>query len=304
MRAAIIGAGAIGGYIGARLQHHGIATTFVARGATLAALRDRGLALKSPLGDVQLDRVDVTDDLQAIGSVDLVVLAVKAWDVEAALAATARAGCVLTTQNGVEPPLAIAERVGTDRTIVGLFRTPTLVIEPGRLHHIGGNAIQLGMLDRSRHALLEELRPALQATISDDIFTAMWDKMIGMAVTTGIGALTRAPLGVLLDIPTVRNLVEAAMGEAVAVARAHGANIAADHAQKAFANRAAFSRSTVFSTQRDILHGRPSELDTQIAAIPRLGRARGVPTPIFDVVAAALLPQELVARGELAYECT
>jgi len=303
MRAAIIGAGAIGGYIGARLQQHGIATTFVARGATLAALRERGLALESPLGDVVLDRVAVTDDPRSLGAVDLVVLAVKAWDVEAALAAVAPPSVVLTTQNGVESPLAIAERVGKERTIVGLFRTPTLVIEPGRLRHIGGNAIQIGMLG-PRIALLEELRPALQATISDDIFTAMWDKMIGMAVTTGIGALTRAPLGVLLDIPAVRDLVEGAMREAVAVARAHGANIAADHAQKAFANRAAFSRSTVFSTQRDILHGRPSELDTQIAAIPRLGRARGVPTPIFDVVAAALLPQELKARGELAYECT
>jgi 2-dehydropantoate 2-reductase len=303
MRVAIIGAGAIGGYIGARLQHHGIATTFVARGATLAALRERGLALESPLGDVVLDRVDVTDDPRSLGAVELVVLAVKAWDVEAALAAVAPPSVVLTTQNGVESPLAIAERVGRDRTIVGLFRTPTLVVEPGRLHHIGGNAIQIGTLG-PRIALLEELRPALQATISDDIFTAMWDKMIGMAVTTGIGALTRAPLGVLLDIPAVRDLVEGAMREAVAVARAHGANIAADHAQKAFANRAAFSRSTVFSTQRDILHGRPSELDTQIAAIPRLGRARGVPTPIFDVVAAALLPQELKARGELAYECT
>jgi len=303
VRAAIIGAGAIGGYIGARLLQHGIDTTFVARGATLAALRERGLALKSPLGDAQFDRIAATDDPRSIGDVDLVVLAVKAWDVEAALAGLAPPRFVLTTQNGVEPPLAIAERVGKDRTIVGLFRTPTLVVEPGRLHHIGGNAIQLGMIGAS-DPVLEELRPVLGATISADIVTAMWDKMIGMAVTTGIGALTRAPLGVLLDLPAVRELVEAAMREAVAVARAHGAKLAPDHADKAFANRAAFSRSTVFSTQRDILHGRPSELDTQIAAISRLGRARGVPTPIFDVVAAALLPQELKARGELAYECT
>lgn len=312
MRIAVVGAGGIGGYLGARLLQHGWDVRFLARGATLAALRQTGLAIESPAGDASFPQVVASDDARKLAPVDLVVVAVKAWDVEAALAAAAplfegARACVLTTQNGVEPPLAIAERAGRARTIVGLFRLPCFVVAPGRIRHIGGNAISIGTLERgAADARLAELRAALggQAVVSDDIVTAMWDKMIGMAVTTGVGALARAPLGVLLDVDPVRELVLAAAREAIAVARAHGARLPDDFLDRMFANSKAFSRSTVFSTQRDILHGRPSELDTQIAAIARLGRRAGIATPIFDVISTALLPQEMRARGTLAFECT
>ncbi|MGH8503485.1 MAG: ketopantoate reductase family protein [Gammaproteobacteria bacterium] len=187
MRIAVFGAGGVGGYIGGRLAQAGQDVVFIARGETLAALRNRGLRVESVEGDFTLPRVQVADTPEQAGMFDVVLLCVKAWQLaQAARALSPMLGpesCVIPLQNGVEAPATLIEALGRDRVLGGLCSLIAYVVEPGRVRHAGGKPfIKFGELDNGRSERVVRIQRAfehargLTVEISPDIGAAMWEK--------------------------------------------------------------------------------------------------------------------------------
>ena len=314
VRVAVFGAGAVGAYFGGRLIEtgkHGV--SLIARGPHLEALQTRGLRIESPEGDAQLppESFMATNDPQDVGEVEVVLVAVKTWMVpEAAVAIGPMVGettTVIPLQNGVEAPDQLATAVSNGHVIGGTCRIFTDIIEPGVVRHTGvPPTITIGELDGTVSETVEEIRAALAdagifATTRMDIRAALWEKLLFVGPLAGVGAVTRAPIGVFRSVPRSREMLGACMEEIAAVAAAEGVVLEANAVEGAMrlADLAPVDGTT--SMQRDIASGRPSELEAQVGVIPRLGRRHNVPTPAHDAIYAALLPSELKARDQLTW---
>jgi 2-dehydropantoate 2-reductase len=311
VRIVIFGTGAVGGYFGGRLAHAGEAVTFIARGEQLRALRERGLRVDSPTGDFVVQPVQATDDPAQVGAVDAVLVGVKAWQVtEAARAMLPLVGpatFVVPLQNGVEAPDQLVAVLGAEHVLGGLCRIVSLVVEPGHVRHAGLEPyVALGELDNRLSQRTARLRDAfaragVTAEIPPDIRVALWEKFLFIASFSGIGAATRAPAGVLRALPETRQMLEQAMREILAVARAKGIALPEDSIPRTMALVENLPPDGTASMQRDILAGRPSELESQNGAVVRLGRDVGVATPLHAFIYHSLLPLELRARGQVQF---
>ncbi|HJV05463.1 MAG TPA: 2-dehydropantoate 2-reductase [Actinomycetota bacterium] len=309
MRIAVVGAGAVGGYFGGRLAEAGEDVTFIARGAHLEAIRERGLEVRSTEGDFTIRPASATDDPGSVGPVDAVLVAVKAWQLPEAASGmrpmVEDRTAVVPLLNGIEAPDVLREALGPAPVLGGLCRILAHRSAPGRIDHTGFSpTIEFGELDGSRSeravtllAAFERAR-GVEATLSDDIQRAMWMKLVFIAAMSAVGAATRAPIGVTRSIPETRDLLTRAFDEVRAVARARGVGLPEDLGSRLLGFVDALPEGEVTSMQRDVLAGRPSELEAQVGAVVRLGRKVGVPTPVHEILYATLLPQERRARGE------
>jgi 2-dehydropantoate 2-reductase len=312
MRIAIFGAGGIGGYIGGRLAEAGEDVVFIARGLQLEALRTGGLRVDSIEGDFTVPRVQAADDPHQVGTVDVVLLCVKAWQVaEAARALSPMLGpkgCVMPLQNGVEAPATLAAELGREKVLGGLCSLIAFVVEPGHVRHAGGKPfIKFGELDNRRSERVVRIHRAFERTrgltveIAPNIEAAMWEKFLFIATWGGVGALTRAPVGIIRAQPGTRKILQQVMMEIVEVARAQGVDLPPDAPATALALLDEMPAEGTASMQRDLVAGLPSELESQTGAIVRLGRAVGIDTPVNSLIYEILLPQELQARGQLRW---
>ncbi len=311
MNILVYGAGGVGGYFGGRLAQSGQNVTFIARGAHLAALRERGLRVESIAGDFAIRPVQATDDPNQADTPDVVLVTVKTWDIPAAAKALqpviAPRTFIVPLQNGVTAPEELAAVLGQERVLGGLCRISALVGEPGLIRHVGVEPyIAFAELDGKKTERVEQLRSAfsacegLQVEIPADIQAALWSKFLFIASISGLGAVTRQPVGVFRAVPESRAMLVAALEETAAVARAHGINLPNDAVQKTLAFIDSTPPTVLASMQRDVMQGKPSELESQNGAIVRLGRELGVPTPTHAFIYASLLPGELQARQQLA----
>ncbi|HEX4630861.1 MAG TPA: 2-dehydropantoate 2-reductase [Chthoniobacterales bacterium] len=306
MKIAVIGAGAVGGYFGGRLASAGNDVVFLVRGKTYEALRSGPLRVKSINGDFEA-RVLAKDDPAAIDKPDAVLVAVKAWQVpEAAEAIQKMQGensVVIPLQNGMEAPQQLAAILGTDRVAGGLCRIVAQTIGPGETHHRSAEpSIEFGQLEPLRNPeRLEQLRDAfsgakVRCKIPHDISLAMWEKFL-FIIWGSLGAMTRLPIGPIRSSPELRTRLVAGLEEVAAIACAHGKDLNAETISKTLAMLDAQPAETTSSMQRDIMSGRPSELEAQTGAVVRFGRKTGIATPVHDSIYAALLPLERRARG-------
>lgn len=311
MRIAVFGTGAVGGYFGARLAQAGEEVIFIARGEHLAKMQKDGLKIESIKGDLHLQPVQATDNPKRIGEVDAVLLGVKAWQVpeaaEAILPMIGEDSVVVPLQNGVDAPSQLAAVLGKDHVAGGLCRISSAIVAPGHIRHTAIEPyVAFGELDNRPSPRLERLRDAflragVNAEIPADIHVAMWQKFIFIAAISGVGAITRAPVGVIRSIPESRELLEQAIKEGVAVARGRKINLPDGYFEQIMAFIDQVPPHTTASMQRDIMENRPSELASQNGAMERLGLEVGVATPTHSFIYHALLPQELRARGEIAF---
>jgi 2-dehydropantoate 2-reductase len=307
MRICIYGTGAVGGYFGGRLAEHGEEVVFVARGRTLEALRSDGLRVQSPLGDIALPSVLAVDDPAAIGTVDLVLVAVKAWQVpEVALALRSLVGPesrVVPLENGVEAADQLAAVVGRRAVLDGLCRILAHVEQPGRVVHAGSEPyIALGRRGERPDAEVEAIaatlrKPGITVETPEDVLAAVWKKFVFIAAVGSLGAAVRQPIGLLREAPETRRLLGTLMREVVAVGRGHGASLADGLEEGIFAFIDGLPYDSTASMQRDLMAGRPSELEAQTGAVVRLGEAAGVPTPVHAVLYDLLAPLERLARA-------
>jgi 2-dehydropantoate 2-reductase len=311
MRIAFIGIGALGGYFGGMLARAGNDVIFIARGATLEALRKDGLRVESPLGDFALPKVQATGDPAGVGHVDAVFITTKAWQVtEAAQQIRSTVGpetVVVPLQNGVEAYDQLAAVVGSGHVLEGMCHILATVIAPGVVRHIGPKAlITIGERNNVSTPRLGNLVECLNAAglgtrVPDNIQAALWEKFEFVASFGGVGAVTRAPAGVIRSVPEARSLLERAIHEIVGLANALGIPVQGESVTNIMKLVDSSPPEGTASMQRDLIEGRPSELDAQSGAVVRLGRAGNYPTPVHEFIYNALLPGELRARGKLTY---
>jgi 2-dehydropantoate 2-reductase len=300
LKIAVMGAGAVGGYFGARLAAAGSDVTFIARGAHLQAIRENGLCVESPLGDVTIDPAKATDDPEEVGPVDIVLLMVKLYDVESAAKQIvpmlgAETG-VVALQNGVEAPDILAKVIGAKHTMGGSIYIPAKLGEPGVIVHGGGFAKAIfGELDGSTSDRAQALQRAFQAAdvdaeINADVVVTLWTKFVMLSAVSATNAITRGPTGTVLKDPDMRAMFIAAMRETEAVARARGVNLEADIVAKQIKLAEAFPPDVKASLLQDLEAGKRLEVSYLSGTVSRMGAELGVPTPVHSTIYAALKP--------------
>jgi 2-dehydropantoate 2-reductase len=307
MRIAVFGAGAVGAYFGGRLAAAGEDVHFVARGGHLKAIKETGLRVESPNGDLHIHPAQATDDPASIGPVDFIMFAVKLFDTETiAHACKPLMGpntTVLALQNGVETEEIIGNVLGSDRVMGGTVYIAAVITEPGLIKQTGAFArLVYGELDGSMSERGRAFEAAcknagIDVDFSPAVLTEIWMKFIVLVALSGVTTVTRKPVGGLRADPDTRMLLQNAIAEAASVGRARGVNLPDDAVQRQMAVLDGWPPEMVASMLHDLNGGKRMELDYLSGAVARLGRKHGVPTPIHDTLYAALKPYKDGGEG-------
>jgi 2-dehydropantoate 2-reductase len=212
---------------------------------------------------------------------------------------------VVPLQNGVDSAAQLGAVLGASPVLNGLCGTISRVVGPGHIRSIGHtNFIKFGEPDDQPSERAERLRAAfvgagVRAEVPADIEAAVWEKFIFVAPYGGVGAVTRSPAGVIRTLPETRRMVERGMAEILSVARAREVALAENIVEQTMGLLDSLDRSATTSLQRDIIAGKPSELNAWSGAVVRLGQEARVPTPLHEFIYHSLLPSELRARGAI-----
>ena len=303
MRFAILGSGAVGGYYGARLARAGHDVTFIARGAHLAAIREHGLAVRSPmLGDYTV-RPRAEEDTATVGPVDVVIVAVKAYDNASALPLLAPmmgpASSVLTLQNGVDSVQEIAGAVGEGPVIGGTTYVATALSSPGVIDQTGTHrrivfGEVFGSLPRASvrvGAIHEALAEAdIQSEPVEDGRVPIWEKFIFLVALAGFTGASRLPIGPLWAEPEVRAQFLEACREVERLARAEGVNVAPDVVDRVETYIGGIPGTMRSSLLIDLSQGKRIEVEALQGSVVRRAARAGVPVPITSTLYALLKP--------------
>ncbi|MGH6728347.1 MAG: ketopantoate reductase family protein [Pseudolabrys sp.] len=299
MRIAVMAAGAVGGYYGARMAAAGHDVFFIARGANLDAMRKNGLKVESVHGDLHLPKVNVTDDPKSVGPVDIVLFAVKLWDTEEAGERTkplvGPGTRVITLQNGVDSVDRLNTILPAECVIGGTAAIASTIAAPGLLRQTSSfAAVRFGRADGKADAVLQAFEAAAKAAkldvaIAPDIGREIWNKFILLAATSGATAALRSTVGPIVADIELRTFMRALMEETCAVGRAKGANLEPDIVDK----RMNYVLTNMHATMRasmavDLERGNRLELDWLSGKVRELGRQYKIPTPASDTVCIVL----------------
>ncbi len=322
MKIAIIGVGAIGGYVGTRLALAGDDVTFIARGGNLAALRERGIRLIEADGEKAVPTVAATDDYAAAGPQDAVILAMKAHQVEAVAAEVPKLfgpdTVVVPMQNGipywyfhrypgalegtrvksVDPDGLIGKHIPCERVIGCVVYPAAELVAPGVIKHVEGNRFPVGEPDGTNTARVMRvsecfIRAGLQAPVLADIRAEIWLKLWGNLTFNPISALSRATLAGICQYPPSRALAAAMMGEAEIVANKLGISFRVSLEKRiSGAERVGHHKTSML---QDVESARTLEIDALLGSVVELARLTDTPTPHIDTVYALtkLLAQTL-----------
>ena len=314
MRIAILGAGATGGFLGARLARSGADVVLIARGPHLRAMRESGLRLITPDGESTV-QVEATEDLEAVRGSDFVFVTLKAHSLPAMaehLAANlGEATAVVSAQNGipwwyfqrhggelegthletVDPGGLIARTIDPERVIACIVYPATSVVGPGTVRHVEGERFSLGELDGSQTERIGALSAALagaglKAPVQPRIRQELWVKLMGNAVFNPLSALTRATLGGMAESPLLAPIVRAAMEEVEAVAGRLGIEMPVSIDQRIRGAARVGDHKT--SMLQDLEAGRPLEIDAITGSVVELAGRLGVPVPHLQTIYAAV----------------
>jgi 2-dehydropantoate 2-reductase len=309
MKIAILGSGAVGGYYGAKLARAGHDVTFIARGAHLAAIREHGLQIRSPmLGDFTVT-APAEEDASRVGAVDVVMVAVKAYDNGAALPRIAplvgSSTTILPLQNGVDSAAEIAERYGEAPVIGGVTYIATALTAPGVIEQTGTHRrIVLGEVFGSLPRLSDRVTAIQQALAGADIQAEavpdgrvpIWEKFIFLVSLAAFTGAARLPIGPLWSDPMIRDRFLAGSREIEALARAEGVPVAADVVDRIVKYVDGIPGSMRSSLLIDLSQGKPIEVEQLQGSVVRRAAALGVNVPIISTLYAVLKPWARGAR--------
>lgn len=331
MKICVVGAGAIGGLVAAKLAALGHEISVVVRGPHLAAIRERGLTLQAD-GAERVFQVRATDKMAELGPQDLVIIGLKAHQV-AGVAADIRGLCgpnttVVTAQNGipwwyffktggphqgtvlesVDPGGIIAKNIEVDRVLGSIIYPAADIVSPGVIRHVEGDRLSLGEVDNSDTERLRStaklLRDAgFKVRVSTDLRSEIWVKLWGNSTFNPISALTHATLVDICQFPPTRALAEGMMREAQQIGEKLGVRFPVSLEKRIAGAEAVGKHKT--SMLQDVETGRPLELDALVGSVLELGRITGVPTVHLTAIHAcvALLAKTLrEANGRLRIE--
>lgn len=292
---AVVGAGGVGGYLGGRLAAAGYDVRFLARGENLAALRRKGLHVANGASDWSVSDLRASDTPQDIGKVDYVLLCVKTSQLAAAMEAlgpmVSENTAILTVQNGVEAPEQVAVEIGRDRVLPGTVRVVATLVGPGEVRHVGGPAALSfaewdGSVSDRVKRLCEILRDAsVTAVESSDPWADLWAKFLLLVPIGSLGAATDgATIGDLRSRPGTRRMLIAGMREIHKTGIALGIALPEDAVDTAIGLVDRQQPDVTSSLQRDILAGKPSELEAWTGAVIRLADRAGRAAPIHEML--------------------
>lgn len=298
MRIAAMAAGGVGGYFGARLAAAGHDVTFLARGAHLAAIRDKGLTIESTLGDLHIADAQVTDDPSSVGPVDIVLFAVKLWDTEKAgemaRPLVGKDTRVITTQNGIDSVERLSAIFGPEHVVMGVAYIATVIATPGVISQTSQFArLRCGRIDGAAdpklNAFVEAGKQAgIDIALSDDAQVERWRKFVYLVTMSAATASTRLPIGRIVADQEARDFFVRLMREVIAVGKAKGAPLPPTLDQDGLQFLRAAPAEMRASMAHDLERGNRLELDWLTGKVVALGRELGVPTPANDAVYAIL----------------
>ncbi|TAK82238.1 MAG: 2-dehydropantoate 2-reductase [Betaproteobacteria bacterium] len=290
MKFVIAGAGGVGGYLGVRLAQAGHEVAWLARGATLSALREQGIRLETPSEEIRLGPQRASNDAAAPGVVDAVIVTVKLYDLAAVahhIGPLAHGTMVLPLQNGVEAHDILSNALPGARVLKGTVSTKSFARAPGHIVcksdfckiRLGGEAgVEIETLVKA----LNECR-GVSAVLSPSIDFDLWSKFVMLASFSAVSCMARATIGEVLGNAGTHKLVIDAAEEAAAVGRALGIDLPQDIAALVDAHTRDMPKNGRPSMLEDLEAGRPLELEFLSGAVVRLGAKAGVPTPIHEV---------------------
>lgn len=298
MRIAIIGAGGIGAIYGAALAKAGADVTFVARGAHLRAMQEKGLRIEGDRGETIVCPAQATDDPAVIGVVDYALLCVKLWDVESAGAQlrpiVGRDTVVVALQNGVDAHERLMPLLGSDAVMAGTAWVTGSIVSPGVVRQTG-TYFQMTFGEPAggtspRGERLREICAAagIEGILSPDIRVPLWQKFLLLVPLANLNALTRVPLGGWRGDAKLLGLFEDSLRETIAVGQAEGVALPADSFDTVMATMQSMPDYHMTSMGNDLLRGNRLELPWFAGKVAELGRRHAIPTPVNSFVYAAL----------------
>src|SRR5919199_3176382 len=301
MRIGVVGAGAIGGLYGGVLARAGHQVSFLARGEQLRAIQSRGLKIGSPTFGSFVVQAPATDSPAEMGEADLVLFAVKTYDLDQAVLAArqmlAAEGKLITFQNGLEAPDLVAAALGEERVLIGTTGLEVTIIEPGVVGHLADwHYVTVSTLNGPPtpgvEQTVETLHAAgINASVAPDGHRALWEKALILAPMATVTSVCRAAIGPIRDLPATRQLALTLLDEVTRVARACGYDLPEAHerARGTIENAPASMKA---SMARDFERGKRTELEALTGAVVRLAEARGLDVPTTRAAYAILKLRE------------
>lgn len=306
MKIVVYGLGGIGGYFGARLMQSGNNVIFISRGITIDKVLSEGLILESIKGNIHLNNVRITDNIQSVGDADLILLTVKAWQIKEIASSlkplVGKNTSIIPLQNGVETVDTLLEYYDESNILAAMCRLVAFKTDHNKIKHTDVEpSITFGELDNSESKRVQRIKKVLNdagihAIIPSDIHSMIWQKFMFVASTSGVGAVTRSTLGMVRSIPESRNLLKRSMEEIRNIAIRKNIFMPDNIVEKNMERLDSLAYETTASTQRDIMEGRPSELKNLTGAVVKYGQELNVDTPVSNFIYASLLPIEMKAR--------
>ena len=306
MRIAVVGAGGVGGYFGAKLARAGESVVMLARGPHLDAIRRDGLRVRSAPEGESVTKVEAVESFAGQPAVDMALFCVKSFDTRTAAETLAPvlgpSTGVVSLQNGVDNEETIDEVLGRGVALGGAAYVFAGIEAPGVIRHTFAGRIVFGELDgrtteratRLRDALA---RAAVPVELVSDIRRVLWEKYLLISAQAGMTAVTRCPAGVLRETPESWRMYRLILEELAAVARASGVPLAGDVVETIMKQAAAIAPGAYSSLHDDLVQGKRLELEALHGHAARLGERHGVPTPMVFAVYAALKPHVAGRRG-------
>ena len=306
MNIVIYGTGGVGGYFGARLHQAGNKVTFIARGKHLKAIQQNGLLVKSIKGDYLVKNATALPSMNNTGDVDLILICVKTWQLPE-VAETIKPylhenTIVISLLNGVDNAAVLSTIINKNNVMGGLCKIVSKVEDYGIINHVSYEpTIVFGELNNTITARALQLKvifenAGFKTVLSSNIQQEIWTKFLFITTISAIGALTRATIGEMLDQPYIKNMMRLTAQEIVEVAKSKGVILPEDCIEKQFKIIENQPYNTTSSLQRDIMEGKPSELESQNGMVVKLGIEMNIPTLVNSFIYHCLLPQEKRAR--------
>jgi len=306
MHIVIYGTGGVGGYFGTRLVQAGNDVTFIARGKHLKAIKQHGLQLKSSKGDYLVYPANATSTIVEVSDIDLILVCVKTWQV-AEVAQLIKPvlnenTVVISLLNGLENEQVLCSVIDKKHVLGGLCKVVSKIEDFGIISHLSYEpTIIFGELTHTktqRAFLIEKtfLEAGITTKLSDDIQKEIWTKFLYISTISALGALTRASVGEMMASSQIKKMMVQTANEIIAIATAKGIDLAKKCIEQQFQIIESQPYDTTSSLHRDIIEGKPSELEAQNGTVVKLGMALGIPTPVNTFIYYCLLPQEIKAR--------
>ena len=307
MKILIFGIGGVGGYFGGKLAQAGFNVTMIARGNHLEEIKENGLEVESINGDFKVQPYLATDDLAEVPTPDLVILGVKSWQIQEVAnklkPIISTETMVLPLQNGANNVEKLLEILPKRNVLAGLCHIVSFVERPGKIKHVSFEPrITFGEIDNSNSERIQRLKTVFEkAGITnfnpENIQVEIWKKFLFITTISGLGGLTRVSIDKIRESEYLYDLLLKTAQEIKLVANAKGIPLAEEHLEKAFEIIQNQPPGTTASTQRDIMAGRPSELENFNGCIVKEAEKLGIATPVNKMIYECLLPMEKDARN-------